>query len=77
MPWEAPEAGKRGHVSIVGAGPGDPGARLPEAVAETDLPAPALLVVGEVVGLAERIAWFGTERAQEMATGMLGGDVRR
>jgi uroporphyrin-III C-methyltransferase/precorrin-2 dehydrogenase/sirohydrochlorin ferrochelatase len=33
--------------------------RLPAAVAATDLPGPALLVVGEVVRLSDRIAWFG------------------
>ena len=35
--------------------------RLPAAVAATDLPGPALLVVGDVVRLSERIAWFGAE----------------
>jgi siroheme synthase len=40
---------------IVGA----PLARLPEAVADADLPGPAVLVVGEVVRLSERLAWFG------------------
>jgi uroporphyrin-III C-methyltransferase len=56
---------------------GAPLARIPEAVAETDLPGPALLVVGEVVRLAERIAWFGPERDQEMVTRMPGGGVPR
>jgi uroporphyrinogen III methyltransferase/synthase len=34
-------------------------ARIPKAVAAADLPGPALLVVGDVVRLSERIAWFG------------------
>jgi uroporphyrin-III C-methyltransferase len=34
-------------------------ARLPDAVAAADLPGPALLVVGDVVRLSDRIAWFG------------------
>ena len=38
-------------------------AHLPAAVAEARLPGPALLVVGEVVRLSERIAWFGGEPA--------------
>ena len=33
----------------------------PEAVAAAGVPGPALLVVGEVVRLAERIAWFGAD----------------
>jgi uroporphyrin-III C-methyltransferase len=42
-------------------------ARIPEAVAAAELPGPALLVVGDVVRLSERIAWFGeeAERASE------------
>jgi len=42
---------------------GAPLARIPEAVAETDLPGPALLVVGQVVRLADRIAWFSPPQA--------------
>ena len=38
-------------------------ADLPEAADAADLTSPALLVVGDVVGLAERIAWFGVDRA--------------
>jgi len=45
---------------VVGAALG----RIPEAVAEAAVPSPALLVVGEVVRLAERIAWFDPERAR-------------
>ena len=33
--------------------------RLPAVVAEAELPGPALLVVGDVVRLSDRIAWFG------------------
>lgn len=54
---------------------GAPLARIPEAVAKTDLPGPALLVVGEVVRLAERIVWFGTEREQETVNRSPGGSV--
>ena len=36
-------------------------ARLPAVVAAAGLPGPALLVIGEVVRLSERIAWFGVE----------------
>jgi siroheme synthase len=35
--------------------------RLCAAVAAADLPGPALLVVGEVVRLSDRLAWFGGE----------------
>ena len=34
-------------------------ARIPEVAAAADLPGPALLVVGDVVRLSDRIAWFG------------------
>ena len=40
-------------------------ARLPAAVAAADLPGPALLVVGDVVRLSDRIAWFG--RADDLS----------
>ena len=33
-------------------------ATLPEAIAAADLHAPAIVVIGEVVGLAERLAFF-------------------
>jgi uroporphyrinogen III methyltransferase/synthase len=33
--------------------------RIPAVVAAADLPGPALLVVGDVVRLSERLAWFG------------------
>jgi uroporphyrin-III C-methyltransferase/precorrin-2 dehydrogenase/sirohydrochlorin ferrochelatase len=38
-------------------------AELPAAVAAADLPGPALLVVGDVVRLSDRIAWFGAGAA--------------
>lgn len=38
-------------------------AGIPQAAEAADLPGPALLVVGDVVRLSERIAWFGAERA--------------
>jgi hypothetical protein len=44
-----------------------PLSRVPEAVAETDLTGPALLVVGEVVRLADRIAWFATPEGEPIA----------
>jgi uroporphyrin-III C-methyltransferase / precorrin-2 dehydrogenase / sirohydrochlorin ferrochelatase len=34
--------------------------RIPAAVADAALPGPALLVVGEVVRISDRITWFGT-----------------
>lgn len=37
--------------------------RLPDAVAATSVRGPALLVVGDVVRLSERIAWFGPPAA--------------
>jgi uroporphyrinogen III methyltransferase/synthase len=40
-------------------------ARIPAAVAEARLPGPALLVVGDVVRLSDRIAWFGADPAVE------------
>ena len=40
-------------------------ARLPEVVADAGLPGPGLLVVGEVVRLSERIAWFGADQGRE------------
>jgi len=40
---------------------GAPLAWIAGAVAAADLPGPALLVVGNVVRLSERIAWFGRE----------------
>jgi len=36
--------------------------RIAEAAASADLPGPALLVVGDVVRLSDRIAWFGGAR---------------
>lgn len=38
-------------------------ADIPAVAEGADLPGPALLVVGEVVRLSERIAWFGVDRA--------------
>ena len=38
-------------------------ADIPEAAAAAELPGPALLVVGDVVRLSERIAWFGVDHA--------------
>jgi len=42
---------------------GAPLAGIPEAAAAAALPGPALLVVGDVVRLSDRIAWFGADRA--------------
>jgi uroporphyrin-III C-methyltransferase/precorrin-2 dehydrogenase/sirohydrochlorin ferrochelatase len=44
---------------VVGAALAD----IPAAVDAAELPGPALLVVGDVVRLSERIAWFGVEHA--------------
>ena len=44
---------------VVGAALAD----IPQAVSAADLPGPALLVVGDVVRLSERIAWFGADHA--------------
>ena len=44
---------------VVGAALAD----IPEAAAAAELPGPALLVVGDVVRLSERIAWFGVDHA--------------
>jgi uroporphyrin-III C-methyltransferase / precorrin-2 dehydrogenase / sirohydrochlorin ferrochelatase len=38
-------------------------AEIPAAAAVAELPGPALLVVGDVVRLSERIAWFGADGA--------------
>jgi uroporphyrin-III C-methyltransferase / precorrin-2 dehydrogenase / sirohydrochlorin ferrochelatase len=38
-------------------------ADIPGAAAAAELPGPALLVVGDVVRLSERIAWFGVDHA--------------
>ena len=38
-------------------------ADIPGAALAADLPGPALLVVGDVVRLSERIAWFGADHA--------------
>ncbi|HEV8627267.1 MAG TPA: siroheme synthase CysG [Acidimicrobiia bacterium] len=43
---------------VVGAALAD----IPAAAAAAELPGPALLVVGDVVRLSERIAWFGVDR---------------
>lgn len=37
-------------------------AAIPQAAEDADLPGPALLVVGDVVRLSDRIAWFGLDR---------------
>ena len=50
---------------------GAPLARLPGVVADAGLPGPALLVIGDVVRLSGRIAWYGPERDRA------GGDVGR
>lgn len=44
---------------VIGAALSD----IARAAEAADLPGPALLVVGDVVGLSERIAWFGIDRA--------------
>ena len=44
---------------VVGAALAD----IPQAASAADLPGPALLVVGDVVRLSERIAWFGADHA--------------
>ena len=44
---------------VVGAALAD----IPQAASAADLPGPALLVVGDVVRLSERIAWFGVDHA--------------
>jgi siroheme synthase len=37
--------------------------RIADAVADAGLPGPALLVVGDVVRLADRVAWYGAAPA--------------
>ena len=59
MPAAVVSRGTLPDQRVVGAALAD----IPSAVAAADLPGPALLVVGEVVRLSERIAWFGVERS--------------
>jgi uroporphyrin-III C-methyltransferase/precorrin-2 dehydrogenase/sirohydrochlorin ferrochelatase len=44
---------------------GAPLALIAEAAAAAELPGPALLVVGDVVRLSTRIAWFGADGDQK------------
>lgn len=46
-----------------------PLAELPVAAANAELPSPALVIIGDVVGLREQMNWHGSETVQELAGG--------
>jgi len=46
-----------------------PLADLPVAAANAELPSPALVIIGDVVGLREQMNWHGSEKVHELSNG--------